>query len=102
MTLRTLGLSELVNLAANEASEELLGEGVVDDFAFWSSTQRSYRYGMQWRILTFFALMVLIELETLERGSTGYELMRELGFMVWIIIASALVVHLTMSVFRFT
>lgn len=34
MTLRTLGLSELVNLTANEASEKLLGEGVVHDFAF--------------------------------------------------------------------
>lgn len=102
MTLHTLGLSELVNLTANESSEELLGEGVVHNFAFWSLTQRSYRYGMHWRILTFFALMVLIELETLERGSTGYELMRELGFVVWIVVASALVVHLIVSVLRVT
>lgn len=52
--------------------------------------------------LTFFALMVLIELETLERGSTGYELMRELGLVVWIVVASAPVVHLTVSVLRVT
>lgn len=46
--------------------------------------------------------MVLIELETLERGSTGYELMRELGLVVWIVVASAPVVHLTVSVLRVT
>ena len=37
MTLRTLGLSELVNLTANESGEELLSEGVVHNLAFWLS-----------------------------------------------------------------
>lgn len=102
ITLHTLGLSELVNLTANESSEKLLSEGVVDNFAFWPSIPSSYGYGIQWTILTFSALFVLIELEALERSSTGYELMRELGFVVWILVASALIVHLIMSVFRVT
>lgn len=46
--------------------------------------------------------MVLIELETLKGSTAGYELMRELGFIVWVVVASALSVDLVMSVFRFT
>ncbi len=53
-------------------------------------------------LLTFFALVVLVELETLEGSATCYELVGELGFMVWVVIAPALVVDLVVSVFRFT
>lgn len=53
-------------------------------------------------LLTLFALVVFIELETLKGSTAGYELMRELGFMIWVIVASALSVDLVISVFRFT
>ena len=45
MTLRTLGLGELVNLTANESGEELLSEGVLHNLAFWLSAETSYTYG---------------------------------------------------------
>ena len=53
-------------------------------------------------LLTLFALVVLIELETLKGSTASYKLMRELGFIVWVVVASALSVDLVMSVFRFT
>lgn len=53
-------------------------------------------------LLTLFTLVVLIKLETLKGSTTGYELMGELGFMIWVIVASALSVDLVIGVFRFT
>ena len=53
-------------------------------------------------LLTLFALVVLVELEALKGGTAGYELMRELGFIIWVVVASALSVDLVVSVFRFT
>ena len=52
-------------------------------------------------LLTLFALVVLIELEALESSTTSYEFVGELGLVVWIIVASALVVNLVVSVLRF-
>ena len=52
--------------------------------------------------ITLFALMVLVKLETLEGSTTGNELVGELGFIVWVVIAPALVVDLVVSVFRFS
>ena len=53
-------------------------------------------------LLTLFALVVLVELEALEGGTTSYELVGEMCLMVWVVIAAALIVNLVMSVFRFT
>ena len=53
-------------------------------------------------LLTLFALVVLVELEALKGGTAGYELMRELGFIIWVVVATALSVDLVVSVFRFT
>ena len=53
-------------------------------------------------LLTLFALVVFIEFETLKGSTAGYKLMRELGLMIWVVVASALSVDLIMSVFRFT
>lgn len=47
MTLRTLGLSELVNLTANESGEKLLREGVVHNLAYWLSAKTSYEHGIE-------------------------------------------------------
>ena len=52
-------------------------------------------------LLTLFALVVFIKLEALESGTTSYEFVGELGLVVWIIVASALVVDLIVSVLRF-
>lgn len=46
--------------------------------------------------------MVLVELETLEGSTTSYELVGEVGLIVWVIVASALGVDLVMGVLRFT
>ena len=46
MTLRTLGLNDLVNLTANDSDEELLREGVVDSLAFCLSAETSYGHGV--------------------------------------------------------
>ena len=103
MTLRTPGLSELVNLTANESGEELLSEGVVHNLAFGLSAEMSCKHDIgRVSLLTLFALLVLIELETLKGSTAGYEFMRELGFMIWVFVASALSVDLVMSIFRFT
>ena len=51
--------------------------------------------------LTLFALMVLIELEALESGTTSYEFVGELGLVVWVIVAPALGVDLVVGVLRF-
>lgn len=53
-------------------------------------------------LLALFALVVFVELEALEGSTTSYELVGELGFVVWVIVASALVVDLVVSVLRFT
>ena len=53
-------------------------------------------------LLTLFALVVFVELETLKGSTAGYELMRELCLMIWVVVASTLSVDLVMSVFRFT
>ena len=46
--------------------------------------------------------MVLVELETFKGSTTGYELVGELSLVIWVVIASALVVDLVMGVLRFT
>lgn len=46
--------------------------------------------------------MIFVELEALKGSTTSYELVGELGFVVWVIVASALVVDLVVSVLRFT
>ena len=51
---------------------------------------------------TFFALVVLVELEALEGGSTTYELVGEFGLVIWVVVASVLVVDLVVRVLRFT
>ena len=51
---------------------------------------------------TLFALVILVELEALESSTTGYELMGELGFIVWVVIPSTLVVDLFVSILRVT
>ena len=53
-------------------------------------------------LLTLFALVVLVELETFEGSTTGYDLVGELSLVIWVVIASALVVDLVMGVLRFT
>lgn len=58
-----LGLGELVDLGAGEASEELLGEGVGD-------------------VLALLALVVLKGLECGKGGSAGEELVAEAGLVV--------------------
>ena len=46
--------------------------------------------------------MVLVELEALEGSTAGHELMGEVGLVIWVVVASALVVDLVVSVLRFT
>jgi len=74
-----LGLGELVDLTADEASEKFLSKGVVNR-------------------LPFLALVVLEELEAFEGGGASYELMGELGLVV----IAATAIDLLMSVLRFT
>ena len=58
---------------------------------------------MWWKwLLTLFTLVVLVEFESLESGTSGDELMRELGFMIGVIIAPTLAVDLLVSVLRIT
>jgi len=47
---------------------------------------------------TFLALMVLVELEALERGGTGNQLVRELSLVVWVVIPSVLLVDLLVGI----
>lgn len=53
-------------------------------------------------MLTLFALVVLVELETLKGSTTSYKFVRELGLVVWVVVAPALVVDLIVSILRFT
>ena len=46
--------------------------------------------------------MVFVELKALKGSTASYELMGELGLMVWVIVASALLVDLVVSVLRIT
>ena len=103
MALHTLCFGELVNLTANESSEELLGESMVHDIAFGRQLKgfTDTACGGE-SSLTLFALVVLVELEALEGSSTGHELMGELGFVVRIVVASALAIYLLVSVLRVT
>jgi hypothetical protein len=96
-----LGLSKFVDLATYEASEEFLGELVRDGLACkWLGSKST---GEEWRRHAFLALMVLIELETLEGGSPCDQLMRELGLVVVALVALIvlLAVDLLMSVLGF-
>lgn len=96
-----LGLNKFVDLATYEASEEFLGELVRDGLACkWLGSKST---GEEWRRHAFLALMVLIELETLEGGSTCDQLMRELGLVVVALVALVvlLAVDLLMSVLGF-
>jgi len=96
-----LGLSKFVDLATYEASEEFLGELVRDGLACkWLGSKST---GEEWRRHAFLALMVLIELETLEGGSACDQLMRELGLVVVALVALIvlLAVDLLMSVLGF-
>ena len=88
-----LGLSKFVDLATYEASEKFLGKLVGDRFACKLLGSRSA--SEEWRRHAFLALVVLIELETLEGGSTCDQLMRELGLVV------VLSIDLLMSVLGF-
>jgi hypothetical protein len=56
--------------------------------------------GEEWRRHAFLALVVLIELETLEGGSTCDQFMRELGLVV-VALVVLLAVDLLMSVLGF-
>jgi hypothetical protein len=97
----SLGLSKFVDLATYEASEEFLGELVRDGLACkWLGSKST---GEEWRRHAFLALMVLIELETLEGGSSCDQLMRELGLVVVALVALIvlLAVDLLMSVLGF-
>ena len=47
---------------------------------------------------TLLTLMILEQLHGLERGGTTNELVRELGFVIGVVIASILLVHLLVSV----
>jgi hypothetical protein len=96
-----LGLSKFVDLATYEASEEFLGELVRDGLACkWLGSKST---GEEWRRHAFLALVVLIELETLEGGSSCDQLMRELGLVVVALVALIvlLAVDLLMSVLGF-
>ena len=97
----SLGLSKFVNLATYEASEDFLGELVRDRLACkWLGSKNGR--GME-RRHAFLALMVLIEFETLEGGSTCDQLMRELGLVVVALVALVilLAVDLLVSVLGF-
>jgi len=80
----SLGLSKFVDLATYEASEKFLGELVRDGLAF-------------------LALVVLVELEAFEGGSTCDKLMRELGLVVVALVTLIvpLAIDLLMSVLGF-
>jgi hypothetical protein len=91
--IHSLGLSEFVDLATYEASEKFLGELVRDGLACKLLGSKSV--GEEWRRHAFLALVVLIELETLEGGSTCNQLMRELGLVL------LLAIDLLMSVLGF-
>jgi len=94
-----LGLSELVDLGAGEASEELLGEGVVDRLSCFR-VRFCVLHGA-WRGWgrTLFALAVLEDFEGTEGGGTADELVAELGFVVVVAVA---LVDLLVGVLRFT
>lgn len=49
-------------------------------------------------MLTFLALMILEQLHGLERRGTTNELVRELGFVIRVVIATILLVHLLVIV----
>lgn len=70
----TFGLGELVDFSAHKARQQLFGKGVVD-------------------YLTLLALVVLVQLEAFEAGSTGDELMAEFAFVLLLAL-----VHLLMGV----
>ena len=53
-----------------------------------------------WRrlvMLTFLTLMILEQLHGLERRRTTKELVRELGLVIWLVVASILLVNLLMG-----
>ena len=104
MVLHTPSLGELVDFTANESSKEFLGEGVVHDVACYNvrSKEATKTASGEERVLTLLALVVFVELEALKSSTASYELMGELGLMVWVVVASALVVNLVVSVLRIT
>jgi hypothetical protein len=97
----SLGLSQLVDFAANEASEKFLGELVRDGLACAVLGFESTVEG--WRRHAFIALVVLKKLHSFEGGSTCDQFMRELGLIVIALVALVvlLVVDLLMSVLSF-
>ena len=48
-------------------------------------------------MLTLLTLMILEQLHGLERRRTTKEFVRELGLVIWLVIASILLIHLLMS-----
>jgi hypothetical protein len=95
-------LSKFIDLATYKASEKLLGELVRNGLACQLLGSKGYGRG-EWRRHAFLALVVLIELETLEGGSTCDQLMRELGlvFVALVSLVVLLSVDLLMSVLGF-
>ena len=89
----TLGLGELVNLAADNAGQELLGESVAHGLACNGSVQKRSAGGEERTVL---ALMVLVGLHGTEGSGTGGELVGELALVVLLT-----VVHLLVSLLRF-
>ena len=53
--------------------------------------------GRQSLPLTFLALVVLVQFEAFERGGARDELVAEFGFVVGIVIATIILVHLLMG-----
>lgn len=89
-----LGLSKFVDLATYEASEKFLGELVRDGLACKLLGSKST--GEEWKMHAFLALVVLVELETLEGGSACDQLVREFG-LIFVLLA----IDLLMSVLSF-
>lgn len=78
-----LGLGELVDLGADEASKHLLGESVVDGLAYGTQMNETWVSWWQWRrTRTLSALVVLKLLEAFKGGGAADQLVGELGFML--------------------
>ena len=106
----TTRLSQFVNFATYEASEKFFCELMIDSLACGTVISRSIRHMIGQLCLndpravlqrTFFALVILVQLEPFERGSAGNQLMAELGLVLGVIIAASIPIDLLMCVLCF-
>lgn len=88
----TLGLGELVNLAADEAGDELLGKSVVDFLACdWNLLEGCTYETIDQGPRTGLLLVVLVGLHGGEGGGTGSELVGELALVMLLTVVDLLV-----------